>query len=231
MASVASQTNTDYEHIVVDGGSTDGTPEWLGKVDVPIRWLSELDDGIADAMNKGVKLSSGEWLLFLHAEDSFAGHDSLEEAMRVLDTEADIVSHDVEFIEGNRTRIYKSRGFGWRINFKTIPHQGAFSRRTLFDRVGPFDTGLAIAMDYDFFLGAHRQGARLVVGEKVISRMPATGVSSKLDWDSLRARFQEEQIVQLRHAIGPAQRLMYAAYWPLYLGYRWIRSLVVRLST
>lgn len=231
-ASIQSQTFRGFEHVVVDGGSSDGTVEWLATESDSMRWLSEPDSGIADAMNKGLSMSMGDWVLFLHAEDTFVDDESLEEAMSVvLNTEADIVSHDVEFIEGHRSRIYKSHGFDWRINFKTIPHQGAFSRRTLFDRIGYFDTGLAIGMDYDFFLRAHRQGARLGLGEKVISRMPATGVSSKVNWDSLRARFEEERIVHLRHAVGPIQRLMYAAYWPLYLGYRWIRSFVVGTLT
>jgi len=228
-ASIDSQTFRGFEHVVVDGGSSDGTVEWLAKSD-STRWLSEPDAGIADAMNKGLSMVSGEWILFLHAEDTFADDDSLEGAMSVLHTEADIVSHDVEFIEGQRSRIYKSHGFGWRINFKTIPHQGAFSRRTLFDRVGSFDTSLAIGMDYDFFLRAHRQGARVDVVDEVLTRMPATGISSKLDWNSLRERFREERTIHFRHALGPAQRLMYAIYWLFYLGYRWIRSFVGGLS-
>ena len=227
-ASIHSQTFRGFEHVVVDGGSSDGTVEWLATKSDSIRWLSEPDTGIADAMNKGLSMASGEWILFLHAGDTFAGDDSLEGAMSVLHTEADIVSHDVEFIEVQQSRIYKSHGFGWRINFKTIPHQGAFSRRTLFDRVGSFDTSLAIGMDYDFFLRAHRQGARVDVVDEVLTRMPATGVSSKLDWNSLRARFQEEKIVQLRHAVGTAQRLMYSIYWPPYWGYRRVRQ--ARLS-
>jgi glycosyltransferase involved in cell wall biosynthesis len=226
VASVAAQTSDDYEHIVVDGGSSDGTQDWLVRADPSIRWISEPDDGIADAMNKGVKKASGEWILFLHAEDTFATEWSLEEALPALDTEADVVSYDVQVFERDLLRVFKSRGFCWHINFKTIPHQGVFSRRGLFDKLGTFDTNLAISMDYDFFLRAHRQGARVDVTNTILSRMPATGVSSMLDWASLKERFREERIVQLRHVLGPAHRFMYSMYWPVYLSYRRIRSLV-----
>jgi len=231
-ASIESQSFRGIEHVVVDGGSSDGTQEWLATKSGSILWISEPDLGIADAMNKGVSMASGEWVLVLHSEDTLVSHESLESAVRRLNTDADVVSYHVEFLKGNQSRIYKSRGFGWYINFKTtIPHQGALARRTLFGKVGAFDTGFTVGMDYDFFLRAHRHGARAVVVDDVLSRMPATGVSSSLQWGSLRARFREERTIQHKNSLGPLNRLMYSIYWPIYIGYRRMRHAALARSS
>lgn len=77
-SSITSQTFSDFEWIVVDGGSSDGTIQYLEQCDITnILWLSERDRGIYDAMNKGIKLSTGEYLLFLNAGDLFSQFDTL----------------------------------------------------------------------------------------------------------------------------------------------------------
>ena len=224
--SVASQTASDHEHIVIDGGSTDGSREWLAELDGTVRWISEPDEGIADALNKGLAHARGEWILVLQAEDTFVSPGTLEQAMRRLDTESDIVSHDVLVVTDSGSRRFASRGFSYRINFKTtIPHQGAFCRRQLFDRIGGFDNGLRVALDYDFFLRAYRAGARADVVHRYLSKMPNTGISTRLDWSSLRARFAEEHEIHRRLCSGSGLRISYSLYWPLYLTYRRIRYL------
>jgi glycosyltransferase involved in cell wall biosynthesis len=230
VASVEAQTNKNYEHVVVDGGSTDGTKQWLEKAEPSTRWLSESDDGIADAMNKGVEQARGEWLLFLHAQDTFVDDSALETAIRRLDTDKDIVCFDVEVVEDHGSRIYAAKGLGRYTNFKTpIPHQGAFTRRSLFNEVGPFDTSLHIAMDYDFFLRAYRQDARADVISTVLTRMPATGISTRQDWASLSLRFREEREVHRKHCPGFGYLLVYTIYWPTYLTFRVMRHLIRRI--
>ena len=226
VASVASQTASDHEHIVIDGGSTDGSREWLAELDGEVRWISEPDEGIADALNKGLAHARGEWILVLQAEDTFVSPGTLEQAMTRFDTESDIVSHDVLVVTESGPRRFASHGFSYRINFKTtIPHQGAFCRRQLFDRLGGFDNSFRVGMDYEFFLRAYRAGARADVVHQYLSRMPNTGISSRLDWSSLRARFAEEHNIHLRHCSGSGLRVAYSVYWPLYLTYRRIRYL------
>jgi glycosyltransferase involved in cell wall biosynthesis len=225
VASVREQSFDDWEHVIVDGGSMDGTRDWLTSLDDSFTWVSEPDHGIADAMNKGIEMSTGEWILFLHADDTFRCSGSLEEAASRLDTDADVVSHHVEFVESHRSRRYRTRGFGWYLNFKaTVPHQGAFCRRTLFDSIGKFDSAFSITMDYDFFLRAHRSGVRIEVIDAVISRMPATGISSDRQWQGLLQRFDEERQVQMKNSLGRLHRLMYSLYWPFYLMYRKLRT-------
>ncbi|MEX0864432.1 MAG: glycosyltransferase family 2 protein [Acidimicrobiia bacterium] len=226
VSSVAGQTFTDYEHIVIDGGSTDGTRPWLEREGPALRWVSEPDSGIAEALNKGIDLALGEWVLVLNADDTFAGSESLSFAQTSLETSADVVCFDVLFTARDRRRRLKSHAFSSRINFKPFPHQGAFTRRSLFDRYGKFDTDLSVHMDYEFFLRTFRGGARAVATGEVLSEMPDTGISSRRDWESLRARFGEERAIHLRHCPSAYWRLVYSGYWPGYLLYRRARSWV-----
>lgn len=226
VASVRSQTSEDYEHVVVDGGSTDGTPEWLNEQEDVI-WISELDEGIADAVNKGLCITRGEWILVLHAEDTFLNSASLSTAQEHLDSVFDIVSFDVLFAASTGSRVFPSKGFSPRLNLKTtIPHQGAFCRSSLFRRLGGFERNLRVGMDYEFFLRAYRAGARVHVVNETLSRMPDSGISSRLDWPSLKRRFAEEHQIHLQHCRGPVQRLGYAFYQPIYVTYRKARHLI-----
>ena len=224
-ASVAEQSCQDVEHIIVDGGSTDGTREWLEELGGRVRWISEPDDGIADALNKAMAMARGEYVLVLHAEDTLLDRNSLARALPHLSGGEDIVSFDVMFETAAGERRLVSRGLSSALAFKTtIPHQGAFCRRDLFERLGPFDTSFRIAMDYEFFLRARRAKATERLVPEVLSRMPDTGVSSRLDWPSLRHRFAEFRRAQAKHFASPGMRAVYAAYWPLYLTYRRMRA-------
>ena len=219
--SVACQTMRDFEHIIIDGGSTDGTREYLEGRGASVRWVSEPDEGIADALNKGVALARGTYVLVLQADDEFMDSESLARAASYLDGETDIVSFDVSFEMPTGSRRYRSRGLNFRTNFKTtIPHQGAFCRRKLFERIGNFDETFRIGMDYEFFLRAYRSCATVRRVPHMLSRMADTGVSSQRDWLSLAGRFAEERRVHLTHCHGAAMLLVYAAYWPVYLLYR-----------
>lgn len=227
--SVAEQTHPGVEHIVVDGGSTDGTAEYLSSTGGNVKWISEPDSGIAEALNKGLHVASGIWVLVLHAEDTLLNPKSVESAAPFLESTADIVSFDVLFATEHGSSVRKSRGFSPRINLKTtIPHQGAFCRRALFDRIGEFDTSLQVEFDYEFFLRAKRAGTAVDAVHQIVSRMPDTGISSRRDWDSLRARFEEERMIHNKHAVNPAHRLLYMTYWPAYLAYRRAVDLVER---
>ena len=102
---------------------------------------------------------------------------------------------------------------------------GGVKTKIFLCRIGAFDTGFRIAMDYEFFRRAGRAGAGFRRVPEVLAHMPDTGVSSQLDWPALTARFAEERRVHLRHCPGPAMRAVYAAYWPAYLVYRRVRAL------
>lgn len=222
IASVAEQRGVTFEHIVVDGGSTDHTLDILARtLGANGHWISESDGGIADAMNKGIGISQGEWLLFVQSDDYLAESSVLASAAMHFAPETDICGFPVLFgSEDSLTRVFP-RGPGFWLNFKTgFNHQGTFIRRTLFDRIGGYDTSFKIAMDYEFFLRARRSRARFKChSDPVVSVMRSTGVSSQNDWPSLRRRFAEERLVHEKHqtlALGA----IYATYWALYPTYR-----------
>ncbi len=229
VASVAAQSFADREHIVVDGGSTDGTRAFLESLGPAVRWVSEPDGGIADAMNKGVRMARGHWILVLHAADVFEGGGALARAaMRLAEpgpgAGIDLLACDVRLVGPGRARLASAGKPARRLRFKPVCHQGALCRRALFERVGGFDDRFRICMDYDFMARALRSGARFAHAPLVLARMDDAGISSRTDWPSLARRFAEERRVQLAHCPGPAMRAVYALYWPPYLAYRRLRA-------
>ena len=222
--SVAEQTFANLQHVVIDGGSSDGSVNLLEAAE-GIEWISEPNEGIAHALNKGLSLATGEWILVLQADDRFETRDSLRDAAVHLSDDFEIVSFDVAVPGALRVQRYASRGFSIRTAFKTtIPHQGALVRRSLVDEIGGFDESLRVALDYEFFLAAWHRGARVKVVGEVLAVMPRTGLSARSDWRSLWARFAEERQIHFVHAT-PQLRLIYWLYWPAYLGYRGVRYL------
>jgi glycosyltransferase involved in cell wall biosynthesis len=222
--SVAAQTMRDFEHIVVDGGSSDGTPGYLEGLGPSVRWISEPDDGIADALNKGVAMACGRYVLVLQADDEFLNWGSLKEVAPHLDGKSDIIACDVLFGEGRGARRLHASFPAMRLTFKAIYHQGVLTRRSVFTRIGGFEPSFRIAMDYEFLFRARRAGCRITKCDVILSRMADGGVSSRRDWQSLLVRFAEERRVHLSHCSGPAMRAIYAVYWPAYLAYRRVRS-------
>lgn len=214
--SVATQSYSNIQHVIVDGGSSDGTVEYLASLGGGPQWLSERDDGIADALNKGIALADGDWVIVLQADDTFLDEESLARAVRHLRSDHDIVSMQVllTYPEGG-SRIRKTRPFTVLTDLRmTNPHQGMFCRRELFNRIGLFDTSYRIALDYEFLLRAKRSGARLKPVHEITAVMPATGISTQSDWKSTRSRILEDRRLQARHAVGIFGKFAYALYWP-----------------
>jgi glycosyltransferase involved in cell wall biosynthesis len=226
LASVREQVGVECEHVVADGGSTDDT---LALVEAGLRpggrVVSGPDTGIADAMNKGLALARGEWLLFLQSDDYLTGPTVLADAARHFHDDVDVCGFPVLFGDEAGARRMPPRGANWWLNFKTgLNHQGTFIRRSMFDRLGGYDTSFRVAMDYEWFLRAYRANARFAFHDApVVSLMRHTGVSSLQDWPSLRKRLMEEQRVH-RKLQRPAMRPLYAAWWLLYPRYRQLRA-------
>lgn len=227
LQSVADQRGIAVEHVVIDGGSTDGSvgllEQWSGRL---AYWSSEPDTGIAEAMNKGLRHAHGEWVVFLHADDYFPDADALATAVAQVDGQVDAAAFPVWFGTPPNLKRVKPRAVGALFNLKLgMCHQGMLTRRALFARVGDHDTSLRIAMDYEFLLRAHRRGARLATyPAPTLAVMRDTGVSSRVDWPALKKRFREERSIHFRHARGAGHRLAYHLYWLLYLPYRRLRA-------
>jgi glycosyltransferase involved in cell wall biosynthesis len=144
----------DFEWIVIDGESTDHTLQVLAEYEENISiLLSEPDNGVYDAMNKGIRLAKGEYLLFLNAGDSLYNTDVLESVAKM--PEVDILYGDVKCIDAEGKDVIKrcpdklSRYYLLR---NMIPHQATFYRRNVFAEYGEYDISFRIAADYDFLV-------------------------------------------------------------------------------
>lgn len=153
LASVAKQDYHDFEYIVVDGMSTDGTVEIIRKYQQHItRWVSEPDNGIYNAMNKGVRMAKGDYCIFMNAGDYFVNASVLSKVAPFLDGTYD-------YLAGNEVSVNKA----WVVNYikapkritqdflglKSISHQASFIRRELLLRC-PYDETLRMVSDWKF---------------------------------------------------------------------------------
>jgi glycosyltransferase involved in cell wall biosynthesis len=153
--SIIDQTFTDFEWIVIDGGSFDGSFEIIQKnIDKINYWVSEPDNGIYNAMNKGIKHSNGEYCFFLNSGDYFVNERVLENVFEKKNTE-DVVVGNLLVLFNNKV-VGKSKGKE-EITFldvysSLIKHQAAFIRKNMFDKFGMYNEELKIISDWDFFL-------------------------------------------------------------------------------
>jgi glycosyltransferase involved in cell wall biosynthesis len=154
LASVAGQTFKNFEWIVIDGGSTDGTLEILNTYRSHFTvFISEKDAGIYNAMNKGIARAQGEYLFFLNGGDYLADDGTLS---RIFSTplDADFVYGDITVIGGERPEllVMPSKITAEFLYRKTIPHQSTLTKKDLFERAGTYDERFKIVADYEFIL-------------------------------------------------------------------------------
>lgn len=158
LKSVASQTYPDIEHVIVDGGSTDGTLDvLLAHGERVAKIVQGPDRGIYDALNKGIAASTGNVVGFLHSDDIYAGPRVIEEVVRRMCAESlEALYGDVAFVKGDDfervVRVYSSRRFRpSRIGWGWMPaHPALFVSTRLFQEYGPFKIDYAIAGDFEF---------------------------------------------------------------------------------
>lgn len=178
--SVVNQSYKNIEYIVVDGGSKDGTIDIIQRYENKLsNWVSEKDSGIYDAMNKGIALAHGNWVIFLNSGDSFANDDVLE---RVVSENRD---HSVQIIYGN-TRVKDTnnslrppKSIHKRFFFyETLCHQSVFFKREVFEKYGYFDLKYKIIADREWLLRATMQNIRYSYVDLDICIWDAAGYSS-----------------------------------------------------
>jgi glycosyltransferase involved in cell wall biosynthesis len=164
MESVLRQGYTDYEYIVVDGASKDGTVnlirEYEPRFEGRMRWISEPDRGIYDAMNKGIAMATGDVVGLLNSDDFYASDDILETVAREFLTldPPDAIYGDVHYVDENDVtkvvRYYSSRKFSSkRMRMGYMPaHPSFYVRRECYERYGTFDTSYRVASDFENLL-------------------------------------------------------------------------------
>jgi glycosyltransferase involved in cell wall biosynthesis len=156
--SIRAQTFSDYEIVVVDGASQDGTVALIEELAAKysnVRWQSGKDQGVYDAMNKGVRLAQGRWLLFLGADDRLHSRTVLEQLAPHLREDLDFVYGDVALVNdpwGRDGTIYGGEFSAADLASRNICHQSIFYARSLFSRFGSYNQKYRAFADWDLNL-------------------------------------------------------------------------------
>lgn len=185
--SVANQDYTDIEHIIIDGGSTDGTMDIVIKANSVTKYISEPDKGIYDAMNKGIAMATGDVIGTLNADDFYATSSAIDTvAKSFLDTQIDACFADLVYVDTNDTsqiiRYWKSNPFqpgafklGW------MPaHPTFFVRSSIYKKYGVFDLRYQLAADMQLlFRLLEKHKINTVYLPEVLIKMRMGGATNK----------------------------------------------------
>ena len=155
IAQVKNQDYANIEYVIVDGGSTDGTLEVIAEAaeyfGSRLKWISEKDKGIYDAINKGIRLSTGDILGCCF--DQYAGPDVISKMVTIMEKEGtDGVHGDLYYMEGDKVVRYWNQGQG-NIRFGWMPgHPTLYLRKSVYDKYGLYKTDYRISADYEFMI-------------------------------------------------------------------------------
>lgn len=183
VASVRTQSFNDYEHIIIDGASTDGTIQWL-TTQQQIEWISESDKGIYDAMNKGVKLAHGEWIIFMNAGDTLYDKEVLNRIYPILQKGYGMVYGDI-VKEKKGKFITKHAELPHNTHRMFFCHQALFTRRELLLKE-PFDISLRLSADYKFVKQMYKQRTKMLYVPQIIACFDTNGMSNTHLIDGLK---------------------------------------------
>jgi glycosyltransferase involved in cell wall biosynthesis len=216
-ASLQAQSDQRFAHVVVDGGSTDGSVELIRSQAQRIaRWVSEPDAGIYAAMNKGWRLADADFILFINSGDGLADARVVERSLPLLDAGIDIAYGDLmlmEGVRGSRIKPYPERfDTRWLLS-ESPPHPSQFMSRALLERWGGFEERYRIAADYGFFARAFwKSGLRLFKLPFAVGAFDTAGISSSAD--QVSRVLAERKDIQRRYAPW----LWYLAYqgWAIF---------------
>jgi glycosyltransferase len=205
LISVAGQQYHDIEHLIIDGRSKDDTLAIVQEFPHVAEAVSEKDNGIYDAMNKGIKLATGEVIGILNSDDFYTDEKVVMKVMEAFkDPFVDVVYGDLQYVRQNNVHVvtrtwksgqYKRKNFyyGW-----MPPHPAFFVRRKIYEEVGLFNTDLRSAADYEMMLRILvKHNARACYVPGIMVKMRAGGVSNASLKNRLHANREDRMAWQL----------------------------------
>lgn len=198
--SVIEQTYNNIEFIIIDGGSTDNTLSIIEKYRHKIStFVSEPDAGIFDAMNKGIKMATGDIIGILNSDDFYKTADSLEEVVNAFTGDTCAVYGDIEYVNKTETnkivRYWRSGNFsrrkmeyGW-----MPPHPAFFVRSEAYKKYGIFNTMFKISADYELMLRLlYKHGLKVKYLHKTLVKMRVGGASNKSIKNRIKANSEDQ---------------------------------------
>jgi glycosyltransferase involved in cell wall biosynthesis len=198
LKSVQDQSYKNIEYIIIDGGSSDGTLDLVDKYNSIItRWISEPDEGLYSAMNKGLKLAVGDYVMFLNAGDIFFDRDVLKnvfslESSDIYYGETMIMGSDGKDIGMRRLKAPEVLTWKSLIDGMLVCHQSFIVRRTV---CREYDTRYRIAADYDWMLDCLRKADKVTNTKLIISRFLDGGINKH----NIRKALKERFLIMIRY--------------------------------
>jgi glycosyltransferase involved in cell wall biosynthesis len=184
--SIIAQSYTKIEFVLIDGGSTDNTINIIKKYTDHISyWITEKDQGISDAFNKGIRQASGEIIAILNADDWYEEDAIALIVKEFTELNCDIVCSKIRLFNNEVNYKVKSSSLqGIRQNM-TIWHPGMFCKRKVYEKIGVYNTEIQILMDYEFILRVLAKNLNLHFSSHITTNMRFGGVSNKLIYKSM----------------------------------------------
>ena len=208
LRSVAAQSFREFEYIVIDGASTDGSVEVIKKYEAQfahLKWVSEPDRGIYNAMNKGLRMATGDYIQILNSGDCLASNDILERMLAALEEAGNpsiLYGNMVKCFPDGRKMVDKCFA-GQEITMLgmytgTLNHDPAYIRRDLFEKYGYYDESLKIVSDWKWYMQA------IILGDEKpqyvdldVTLFDMTGISENADSKEMIRKERETVLKQL----------------------------------
>jgi glycosyltransferase involved in cell wall biosynthesis len=200
--SVLDQTYKNVEYIIIDGGSTDGTQKIIERYNSSLgKFISEKDSGLYNALNKGIRMSGGDAIAFLHSDDFYTGKNVLQDyANRFQSENCDAVYADLYYVDRNDTnrivRKWKSEKYregdflkGW-----MPPHPTFICRKSIYDRFGLYREDFNSAADYELMLRfIQKNKIKISYLPEFVIKMRVGGESNKTVKNRVRANADDRR--------------------------------------
>ena len=215
--SVLNQTYKDIEYIIIDGKSTDSTVSIIHSYKDKIsKFISEKDNGLYDALNKGIAMATGDIIGVLHSDDFYTNHQVIEKVVQTFKlNQADAVYADLFYVDKTNVdkivRKWKSGNYkhGMFVNGWMPPHPTFFVRRHCYEKYGSFNLDLVSAADYELMLRfIHKHQIKLAYLPEFIIKMRAGGLSNASLSNRIRAN-KEDRKAWLMNGLKPKFHTLY----------------------
>ena len=206
--SVLNQQFTDYEYIIVDGGSTDNTLDIIKKYEVlfngKLKWKSEPDKGIYDAFNKGIRRSNGIYIWIVNSDD-FIESDALERIYCVIQEEVrnpdTIISAKLNYIDENTHKVlytgYKDASTAkqcYKLDKMGITHPATIVSKSVYDKYGLFDDRYKLLGDMEWFHRIYSTDVSIIFKDEVVSNMSNAGISGQYSWKRFKISYADRKL-------------------------------------
>tara|TARA_B100001093_G_C26805029_1_gene1005087 strand:- start:971 stop:1771 length:801 start_codon:yes stop_codon:yes gene_type:complete len=199
--SVKNQTYKNYEHIIIDGKSSDGTVELIKRYSKTVKLFVKKDKSLYEAINRGIKKSKGEIIFLIHSGDILGDKNILKKVNKIFKKKLDILSGNIQFYKEEEAKIVRD----WSIklnkfnntNFFKVPHTSLFIKKNLFNKIKNYSTNYKISSDLDFLIKLSKLRSNFYYFNQNIIYMKTGGLSTSVD--KILLRYKEDIKILYKH--------------------------------